>query len=234
MEMIKATVKEVIKVSDRLKIFRFIWDKINEFDFKAGQFVNLSSDNFLNDDGKLVRRAYSIVNAAHEKDYLELCIAKQRYFSKFLCEDVKVGDVLNVEGPLGIFLLKDCAQDITFIAGGTGIAPMVSFIRTLKKEDCNTDMWLFYSVRSPEDLAYEEEFEEFAQENPKFHFIPTCTRKCDDWTGRKGRITEFLHEYITTDRPCYICGPPAMDKAIKEKLEELGVSKKNIHAEKWG
>lgn len=233
-EMIKAEIIKIIKLSDRLKIFRLKWDEIQEFNFKAGQFINLSSNDFLDENGKLVRRAYSIVNSSHEKKYLELCIAKQTYFSKFMNENVKEGDILNIEGPFGHFLLKECTENITFIAGGTGIAPMISFIRTLKKEKCEKNIWLFYSVRKKEDLAYLEELKQHSEENPKFHFIYTCTRENKEWNGRKERLTEFLHEYIITNRDCYICGPPQMDQSIKEKLKELGVKKENIFAEKWG
>ncbi len=229
---IKATVAKITEVSERIRIFKFKWEGIENFEFKAGQFVTLSSDKFLDNEGKPVRRAYSIVNALYEKEYLELVISKQIYFSKFLFEKVKEGDVLNLDGPYGLFLLKECAENITFIAGGTGIAPMISFIRTLREQKCDKNMWLFYSSRYASDMAYKEELEKYAAENPKFHFIPTCTR--ETWQGRKGRITEFLHEYITSNRDIYICGPPAMDKAIKEKLAELGIDKKNIHAEKWG
>ena len=233
-EKIRATVQEIKIISERLRIFRLVWEGIENFNFKAGQFVMLSSDDFLDEGNKPVKRAYSIVNAEHEKSYLELCISKQQYFSKFLFEEIKEGDVLNLEGPFGTFLLEGCEQNITFIAGGTGIAPMVSFIRTLRREGCDKDIWLFYSTRKEEDMAYRKEFEEYAKENKKFHYIPSCTRACENWKGRRERVTEFLHEYITTDRPCYICGPPAMDQAVKDKLREIGVSEKNIHAEKWG
>lgn len=232
--MIKARIKEIKKISERLKIFKIHSKEIEDFKFEPGQFVIFSSDAFLDENNKLVRRAYTIANAEHEKEYLEFCIAKQTYFSKFLFEEIEEGDIINIEGPFGRFKLKEIEDNITFIAGGTGIAPMISFIRTLLKKRFDKNIWLFYSVRNSEDLAYKEELEKYKQENEKFHLILTCTRECENWKGKTGRITQFLEEYIKTNRPCYICGPPAMDKAIKEKLKELGVKEENIHSEIWG
>jgi Na+-transporting NADH:ubiquinone oxidoreductase subunit F len=235
-KIMKAKITKIIPVGKKIKIFYLKWDKIKEFEFKPGQFVNLSSEKFLDKNKEPIIRAYSIANSETEKNELELCITKQKNFSKYLCEEIKEGDIINLEGPYGNFTIEKTSQNITFIAGGTGIAPIIGFIRTLEEKKFDKEYWLFYSVREKEDLAYLEELEEYSKKNPKFHLIPSCTGDCIDWTGKKGRITEFINEYINEtnkEREFYICGPPAMIEAITKKLKTTGIKEEKIHSERW-
>jgi len=237
MDKIKAKVIEIKEISERIKIFKLNWEGIEKFNFKAGQFINLSDDNFKDEEGKIIKRPYSIANSPLEKKYLELCIAKGQKFSKHLFEKIKKGDILNVEGPFGIFFLKetnikDTESKLVFIAGGTGIAPLISMIRTLIKQEYNEEINLFYSIRNSEDYAYKEELENISKQNKKFKLIMTCTRTCNEWKGKTGRITTFIEDHIKKNWITYICGPKKMAEDISKILGKKGVDEEKKYCRK--
>lgn len=215
-----ATLKEVVKESPNVKIIKLS----NKLDFIPGQFVMFSIDGVNTDKGFPIKKAYSI--ASEPKKELEFCIKIEDYesFTREQINKWKVGQKFNIYGPFGNFILKD-ADNLVFIAAGTGIAPFISMLRFSK----NKNITLFYSVRDEENLLYKEEIDKYQIKK----FI-TLTKE-NNKKYLNGRITkELLFKNIKKDSEFYICGPNDFIIKIREYLLDLDIKKANIHVEIWG
>ena len=213
-------------------------EKPKELSFTAGQFL-MASTGFKDEKGLQVKRAYSIASAPHE-NFLELCIKKKPTpsFSSALHE-LKVGDTLCIEGPFGKFMFKEPQKENTIlIAGGAGISPIRSMIKTMMQKELTHKITLFYSFHSPEDYIYKKEFEDLAKQEKNFELIATMSAKENphpEWMGYRSRATAHLPGYIKKDKiyEVYICGPPQMVTDTVKQLLELGLAEENIHKEMW-
>ena len=145
------------------------------------------------------------------------------------------GTPLDLEGPFGSFGLPEQVDTpLLFIAGGTGIAPLRAMMqRALHLPHRNVG--LFYSVRTPEEFAYEAELRALA-ERGEIELRQTVTRATDtDWAGPRGRLNrdalaELVHDPATL---CFICGPPALVDEMPKILSDLGIPRQRIKIEEW-
>jgi ferredoxin-NADP reductase len=126
------------------------------------------------------------------------------------------------------------------IAGGSGVTPFRAFAREAARRNLETKLTVLYSVRTTNDIIFNDEFHQLELDNPNFNFYVTCTRLHpeDPWTGRRGRITvEWVKEHVH-DLPntvFYACGPNEMVEFAEELVQhELGVPKEQMKTEKWG
>jgi len=147
------------------------------------------------------------------------------------------GALVSLEGPMGSFQFPEHPRErhFLFIAGGTGIAPLHSMLWHALLAERDGHITLIYSVRSPDELAYLNEFEGLAAAK-KIDFHHTVTRAASEgWTGRQGRIdANYLQSLVMPgDTLCFLCGPPALVGEIPEVLRDLGVQKNQILMEQW-
>lgn len=234
-----ATILKSHEIAPKTKCYHLGFDGLADFDFKAGQFVMIWIDGVTNENGVLLKRAYSIVSGQGEKEYLELCVKVEKpgsFAEQF--HALPEGATINLQGPYGRFALTEkCEDDLIFICGGTGIAPMISMIRTVIHEKRGNKMVLFYSVRSRDVYLYREEIEKLASEDHDFHPIIQMTRD-DTWDGETGRIDEDrIKKYLGEDlSKCkvFMCGKREMVTNLKDAVLKLGVKKENLHQESWG
>jgi ferredoxin-NADP reductase len=150
---------------------------------------------------------------------------------------IEPGTLVTMEGPMGSFVFPERPPErhFLFIAGGTGIAPLHSMLWHALLAERDGEITLIYSVRSPEELAYLNEFEGLAAAK-KIAFHHTVTRAASEgWTGRQGRIdAAYLRPLVTAgDTLCFLCGPPALVGEIPQVLQDLGVQKQQILMEQW-
>ncbi|MGV8085634.1 MAG: ferredoxin--NADP reductase [Candidatus Bilamarchaeum sp.] len=222
-------------VAGNVKVFRFspLNTKPNGEEFKPGQFVFI---HYLVDGKGVDKRPYSISSAPNEK-YLEFCIdmINGRFTSKL--DLLKVGDIVGVEGPSG-HLCYDNQTKIGMIAGGTGIAPMMSMMREISKNPNGRNAMMFYSSKTEKQVLYRSELEGMGRKGA-IKTVITLTREDENktWNGEKGRICkEMIAKYATdvSERSWFICGPLAMIKTMKEALLELGADPKKLKMEGWG
>jgi len=121
-----------------------------------------------------------------------------------------------------------------FIAGGTGIAPLRAMMRRALHLP-HRNIGLFYSVRTPDEFAYEQELRDLAHAG-EIELRQTVTRATDaDWTGPRGRLNrdaleELVHDPATL---CFICGPPALVDEMPKILSDLGIPRERIKIEEW-
>jgi Na+-transporting NADH:ubiquinone oxidoreductase subunit F len=156
----------------------------------------------------------------------------------------KPGDKVTISGPYGEFFLKDNDNEMMFIGGGAGMAPMRSHLfhlfHTLKEEKRKVTFW--YGARSWKEVFYYDEFREIEKNFPNFTFTLALSepRPEDHWTGPKGFIHQVIFDnYLGThEEPeeidYYLCGPPLMNDAIQKMLYDLGVPSENILFDDFG
>jgi len=156
---------------------------------------------------------------------------------------LKPGDKVTVSGPYGEFFIKDTKNEMMFIGGGAGMAPMRSHIFDLfetKKTDRKATFW--YGGRSKRELFYQDHFEKIEKENPNFKFEVALSEPLeeDNWKGYKGFIHQVIYDNYLKDHPepedieYYLCGPPMMNAAILKMLDELGVPDEMIMFDDFG
>lgn len=155
----------------------------------------------------------------------------------------KPGDKLSIAGPYGEFFLRDTANEMIFVGGGAGMAPMRSHIfhlfRTLKTKR-KVSFW--YGARSRREIFYEDEFRAIEKEFPNFKFTIALSepKPEDNWTGATGFIHQALYDlYLkNNDAPedieYYLCGPPMMTDAVTSLLDNLGVPAEMIMFDNFG
>ena len=157
--------------------------------------------------------------------------------------NLKPGDKAIISGPYGEFFAKDTDNEMVFIGGGAGMAPMRSHIfDQLKRKHSKRKMSFWYGARSLKEMFYEEEFNELAEKNDNFvwHLALSEPQPEDNWEGLTGFIHQVLYdEYLSSheapeDCEYYLCGPPMMNSAVVSMLDSLGVPKENILLDDFG
>jgi Na+-transporting NADH:ubiquinone oxidoreductase subunit F len=155
----------------------------------------------------------------------------------------KPGDPVTVSGPYGEFFARDTANEMCFIGGGAGMAPMRSHIfDQLLRLDTKRKMTYWYGARSLKEAFYIEELDKLAAEHPNFEWHLALSEPLpeDHWNGPTGFIHNVLLENYLKNHPApedieyYMCGPGVMNKAVIEMLLNLGVERENIMLDDFG
>jgi CDP-4-dehydro-6-deoxyglucose reductase len=180
--------------------------------FRAGQYINI-----LLDDGQ--RRAFSFANAPQVRDHIELHVRRipGGRFTGQVFTQMKVGDTLRFEGPLGDFSLRESDSPILFVAGATGFAPIKSIVEDAFARGVTRPMWLYWGVRKRADLYALALAEQWQREHGNFRVVPVLSDPdpADAWRGRTG----LVHEAMLADFPdlqgheVYVCGSVKMVEA---------------------
>ncbi|MFA6907571.1 MAG: FAD-dependent oxidoreductase [Candidatus Micrarchaeia archaeon] len=150
---------------------------------------------------------------------------------------LRAGDIVEIDGPYGIFTLDGNDEARVFIAGGTGIAPLRSMVlQTIIEEKPSC---LFHSASTQSGLAYAEEMALLESKNPSFRCIHAVTRQVmpPEWEGIRGRITvDAIAQRLGTlaGKTFYLCGPKEMVEALVHGLAGAGVPKERVKKEEWG
>ena len=157
--------------------------------------------------------------------------------------NLKPGDKVTISGPYGEFFARDTDNEMVFIGGGAGMAPMRSHILDqLLRLNSTRKMTYWYGARSLKEMFYVEEFNELQEKYPNFswHIALSDPLPEDNWTGYTGFIHQVLYdEYIKDheapeDCEYYMCGPPLMANAVTNMLLEQGVERENIMFDDFG
>ncbi|TEW47662.1 NADH:ubiquinone reductase (Na(+)-transporting) subunit F [Psychromonas algicola] len=156
---------------------------------------------------------------------------------------LKPGDKVTISGPFGEFFAKETENEMVFVGGGAGMAPMRSHIfdqfRRLKTKR-KASFW--YGARSKREMFYVEDFDAIAAENENFewHVALSDPQPEDNWDGYTGFIHNVLFENYLKDHEApedcefYMCGPPVMNAAVIAMLKDLGVEDENILLDDFG
>ena len=157
--------------------------------------------------------------------------------------NLKPGDKAVISGPYGEFFAKDTDNEMVFIGGGAGMAPMRAHIfDQLKRIHTTRKITFWYGARSLREMFYTEEFDQLARDNENFtwHIGLSEPLPEDNWSGCTGFIHNVLLDHYLADHPApedceyYLCGPPMMNTAVIKMLEDLGVTKDHILLDDFG
>lgn len=156
---------------------------------------------------------------------------------------LKPGDKVTISGPFGEFFAKETDNEMVFIGGGAGMAPMRSHIfDQLKRLNTKRKMSFWYGARSLREMFYEDDYNGLAAENDNFewHVALSDPQPEDNWDGMTGFIHNVLYENYLKDHEApedceyYMCGPPMMNAAVIHMLKDLGVEDENILLDDFG
>ena len=157
--------------------------------------------------------------------------------------NLKEGDSVTISGPFGEFFIEESDAEMIYIGGGAGMAPLRSHIFELfKGRKTKRKVAYWYGGRSSQEVFYDDEFEQLADEHPNFDFHVALSEPQpeDDWTGKVGFIHQVLYDSYLGAHPApedveyYLCGPPMMISAVVDMLDNLGVEPSNIHFDDFG
>lgn len=227
---VDAKVKEVINRNYNTKSVRL---DIPGGAFLAGQFLCVSFK-----DEPACKRYLSISSAPTESCYLEFTKKiTESDFSRRLI-NLKPGDILHIQYPMGKFTLEDNpAEKIAFLSGGIGITPIRSISKYAADKNIGTDIVLIYSNRSIKDIVFKDDFDAMQREYPKLRVSHVL---CEPAVGFKCTVGLINAQVIKNEVPDYkerkffLCGPPGMVEAMKKILtEELTLEKDNIVTENF-
>ncbi len=236
------------RVTHRRNLAGDLWviriDPGAEFRFSPGQYATLGLDG----GGKLIERAYSIVSAPHEKE-LEIFIelVPQGELTPLLYRLDVGAQIAMRKVPKGRFTLdvKSGRKNHLLLCTVTGIAPFVSYIRSLEKEwrqgtfDGAHRLFVINAASRSWEFGYREEFERAASATPWLTYVPTISRPWEDseWNGETGRVEDLIRKYADlwgldgTNTTAYLCGHPQMIENGKGILQRRRFAKEAIREE---
>ncbi|MDO8538535.1 MAG: FAD-binding oxidoreductase [archaeon] len=208
-----------------LRIFKVQCDDIKDFSFVPGQFVMTAMEDCKNiaKSEEMKWSALSIASSHLELNEIHFCIRAKTEtgLMYFMAHKMKVGDTVHMRGPYGKFVMKEDPKGIIFVATGTGIAPIISMLRTLLKQQYSHPIKLFFGFRNPDEYMYKEELESYLYKHKNFELIPTISRpEGFNWSGKTGYVQETLKNFEFKEDisgfDAYLCGLPlACDDSIK-------------------
>lgn len=199
----------------------------------SGQYYDLEIP------GTGVSRSYSPANTANAKGELEFLIriVDNGKFSSYLQHDAYVGQQLHVKGPSGIFGLKENGfTPRVFVAGGTGLAPVLSMVRRMREWDEPQKCIIYFGVNTEQEVFYARELAELQQQMPTLTVRICVWQATNDWCGEKGSVVDILRrdlKDVDIKPDLYLCGPPGMVDATFQVCAEAGIPKTSIHLEKF-
>ena len=221
--------------------YRADWDKFNLW-------------RYVSTVGEPVTRAYSMANYPEERGVIMLNVrvasppprapegTPPGKMTSYLFS-LKPGDDVTISGPFGEFFAKETDEEMLFIGGGAGMAPMRSLIfDQFRRLHTSRNVSFWYGARSLREAFYLDDFDTLAQEHDNFdwHLALSEPLPEDNWTGDAGFIHQVvLENYLAThpapeDIEYYLCGPPLMLKACMDMLDALGVEPENILFDDFG
>ena len=205
----------------------------------AGQHVDV---RLTAEDGYQAERSYSIASAPHATT-IELAVERldDGEVSMYLTDVLVPGDQVELRGPIGGYFTwkPEDGGPVLLIAGGSGVAPLMSMIRERFMKGSDVPMRLLYSSRAWDEVIYRDELIELAARNDGFELVQTLTRRQPpEWTGYSRRIDrEMLYSvaYSPIESPiAYVCGPTTLVESAAGLLVELGYDPLWVKTERFG
>ena len=220
--------------------FRPTWDKFNLWQYTSTQDKSTTS-------------AYSMANYPEEKGMITLNVriaspppnhpeAPPGKVSSYIYS-LKPGDNVQIAGPFGDFFARETENEMIFVGGGSGMAPMRSHIfDQMKRLHTKRKISFWYGARDLGEVFYLDDYNGLEAEFENFSWTIGLSDPLseDSWVGATGFIHQILFDQYLKDHPApedceyYLCGPPMMISAVEKMLEDLGVDSENILFDKFG
>ncbi|MER7049136.1 benzoate 1,2-dioxygenase electron transfer component BenC [Streptomyces jumonjinensis] len=224
-----ATVTAVERHSASTVGFTLDADDRAALDFLPGQYVNITVP------GTDQRRSYSFSSGPGQRRASFLVrVTEGGAMSGYLTDRAATGDRVEFTGPLGSFYLRPLIRPALLLAGGTGLAPLLSMLERLAQDGAPHPVHLLYGVTHDRDLVHLETLAEYAALIPGFTF-DHCVADPSSTARNTGYVTGLIDAGTLHhgDADVYLCGPPAMVEAVRGHIAALGVTPAGFHYEKF-
>ncbi|RJR10096.1 ferredoxin--NADP reductase [Candidatus Parcubacteria bacterium] len=212
-----------------------------DLSFLPGQFLTFIFDA----DGIETRRGYSIWTTPDELPQVGVAIKKFKdgVTTKYLLENLKVGDHINSLPPLGNFTVEPnpaAERSLVMFGAGSGITPLMSHLQSILKYEPKSNVFLFYGNHDEKSIIFYEKLQSLTKQYSERFFVEHClSHPSDKWQGISGRISkdcaiELLNKYadkLKDKTEYYLCGPEEMMQNAMDLLKERGIDRKDIHRE---
>lgn len=214
----QAQVRQIERLTpDLIRLFATLADG-RVMNYQAGQYINI----ILADGAK---RSFSFAKAPPDPAYpmpedntIELHVRRVEggRFTTHVFEQMRVGDTLDFEGPIGRFTLRDSTRPILMVAGATGFAPIKSILEDAFRRGVQRPIQLYWGARTENDLYLQDQLARWQAEHHNFSYVPVLSGDEDEsWAGRRG----LVHQVLLADHPdlagyeIYACGSVRMVEA---------------------
>ena len=203
-------------------------------EFEPGQYIEI----WIPDTD--VKRAYSLANAPNWDGLLELLIKLRPHgqFARYITEQAQVGDVLSLQGANGSFTLQDRGlRPRYFIAGGCGLASVMSMLRQMAEWQEPHEVHLLFGVWREDEVFYQSEIADLAADYPNLHYQICVQEASPTWQGFRGSVVEAfkgLMQHTKTTPDIYICGSNGLIERIAEVATEFNISRDQLIYEHYG
>lgn len=239
-------IKKLVKETDRAISISFdIPDEIkSKFDYKSGQFITLIPKI----DGKTYKRAYSISSSPITDEDLTVTIKaiENGFVSNHLLNNLHINDFLEVQTPAGKFTFNfkpENQNEHVFFAGGSGITPVISLIKTALIIEPKSNLILFYSNRDENSIIFKQQLDYLEKKYyDRFKIVHILSRASDSYFGLRGRIDKnkafsLINDYVKQPQSksthYFLCGHQGMMNEVLECLVNLNINRENIHKESF-
>ncbi|OZF33528.1 benzoate 1,2-dioxygenase electron transfer component BenC [Rhodococcus sp. 14-2483-1-2] len=197
--------------------------------FLPGQYVNITVP------GSEETRSYSFscVSGSDELEFL-VKLTPGGLMSTYLSDTAAVGDKISFTGPHGSFFLREAQRPALLLAGGTGLAPILSILRTMAAESSTRSVHLVYGVGTDDDVVQLDELAGLASTLDAFTW-DHCVSDPSTTAANKGYVTTLLNDAHLNggDVAVYLCGPPPMVEAVRTHFTEAGIEPTGFYYEKF-
>lgn len=225
--IIKATVTAIDDATHDIKVIRL--KPAKPLTFSPGQYAMLqfTPDHI---------RPYSMASLCTDGE-LEFHVRRvpDGRVTGYLFNELKVGDAVRVSGPLGTAYLRTRHEGpMLCVAGGTGLAPILSILRGTIDAGMANPVYVYFGVRSPQDIYGLEQLQALQTALPSLQIEVVVTTDDDEGSGKRiGLVTEAIAHDISDfhDWRAYVCGAPPMVEATAALLKQRGIQEQHVYAD---
>ncbi|MCB4798097.1 ferredoxin--NADP reductase [Neotamlana laminarinivorans] len=238
----KLVVKELIEETPEALTISFKnGNFFKKLSYKPGQFLTLH----VLIKGEIHKRAYSFCSNPYTDKDLKITIKRVQggLVSNYVHDYLKVGDKLSVDNPAGSFCVipeKSKNEQYVLFAGGSGITPIFSIIKSILTEEEGSNILLIYANQNAKSIIFHQEIKQLIALNPKRFNVEHVLSNCESCSGNysQGQITNTLLKNIFAkynlgfnNHQYMICGPNGYMEKVKEILKENGITREQIKLE---
>jgi CDP-4-dehydro-6-deoxyglucose reductase len=227
-KIIPAKIQAISKLNDSVIEVSLRLPPNSNFGYNSGQYVNITKGT--------IKRSYSVANAYRESGVLTFLIKKYEngLMSNYWFDEAKENDLLRIEGPIGSFFLRKTeAENIIFLATGTGVAPVKAILESITDSPNNFSdkkILIIFGARNESDIFWQpNELNEVSN----LKYIPVLSRASEDWKGESGYVQDILikQNIPLENAQVYACGSNTMIESAKKLLIEKGLNKTNFFSD---
>jgi ferredoxin-NADP reductase len=227
------------KRAETAEAMSFLFDlEGGSYEYLAGQFTVLELERLAFPDERGSRRYLTISSSPTEQGLLMFTTKLTGSGFKETLRQAALGSEVTVEPARGRFVMLPGEERLrhVFIAGGIGITPYRSLLRSLVDRKISIQATLFYFERSLPLLVFRRELEDMERQTPSFSLVPVIREPDPEWRGETGKFDRALldrHVPTLEDTLFWICGPPLMVSEIKDILRQMGIPEGSLRTDSF-